>query len=845
METRLFSKRSWRWPWQDRLKPLQPEQAAAHVERGRTVLAQPPDSELPLPVKSAHELSLACGSGPPELSEMARQGFRFQALVGGLKACVGVYGAYLALTPGSGVDQLELLDPRSQLPIPATRDELSQVSAYYERENPLESQGYTFWDRDGERIASYLAGPGERIGREHPWFELDHHDPAPRLEAMHRLLEAVPLSTATRALPEYLAGAALVDCGRTPEEQEALAGVALERWPELRETAARLSPQGRVELVRFCPDGKLRPELANQLTSARDVLALQGELPDWKRRFLEGLADLDPAIQKLALKELSAQTPEQLGRALVGVSRQLRSDPTNRGWQRAADLGRVALESLQGLSVPTLVNPGSTVALCETALDHAGEPESSVGLLASQAVREQGYTRSWEDAVLVGRMYVERLAHLPAPALALAVDDLENPGSYTRLYEGVLKSPEPADLGALAADLSQELRGAPYQTAWQDARRAGRAFVGLLSTPSCQAARRLGEVTNPGSAVLVYEGALRSPAGSLDELAALGLELSQKVRNKENDGYRNAWWDAAATGRAFLEELAGDSDGCRAALQVERTHHPGSLVAVYEGALAEPRAETGALGRKLSQVVREKPYPSKTWEDAALVGRAFLRGLNEESPALKVEGLQHPGSYVMLYEATLEGADPLNAVMSRPYPNIARDGLQVAEMLVSALTADSQGRLLERVSAGLAPEHRLAFLREALEQPVGLDVTRSAEGVLEVLANQTGVDTDRVARQALELLRPRVEDRALLGYVERAIASTTPGEPLRVLDMLANLSFLKPSATTVVETADHVQILGSRVKVRKPQAVAADPGGSAGHVRGAGERSPGEGSWVS
>ncbi len=857
METRFFSERSWRWPWQDRLKPLQPEQAADQVERGRAVLAQPPDSELPLPVKSAHELSLASGSGPPELSEMARQGFRFQAQVGGVKACVGVYGAYLALTPGSGVDQLELLDPRSQLPIPAARDELSRVSAYYGRENPLESQGYTFWDRDGVRIASYLAGPGQRIGREHPWFELDGNDPAPRLEAMHRLLEAVPLSTATRALPEYLAGGALVDCARTPEEQVALAGLALEHWPELHETAARLSPQGRVELIRLCPDGKLRPELTGQLTLARDVLAVSGELPDWKRRFLEGLAELDPSTQKLALKELSAETPQQLGRALVGVSRQLRAEETSRGWQRAADLGKVALERLQGLKVPTLANPGSTVTLCETALEHTDEPEPSVGLLATQAVREQGYPRSWEDAVLVGRMYVDRLAHLPAPALALAVDDLKNPGSYTRLYEGVLKSPEPADLGALAADLSQELRGAPYQTAWQDAQTAGQAFVGHLGTPSCQAARRLGKVTNPGSAVLVYEGALRSPAATSDDLAALGLELSQKVRAKEDDGYPRAWWDAAAAGRAFLEQLADDSAACRAALQVETTHHPGSLVAVYEGALAEPRAEAGALGRKLSQVVREKPYPSRTWEDAVKVGRGFVQALSQQpgpALALKVDGLVNPGSYVMTYEATLDslgrdatstGSAAVSAVLSRGYQNISLEGLKVAEVFAGALPPDSQGRLLDRVSASLSPGHRLAFLREALELPAPAAAPEAAERVLEVVANLTGMgpgQADQVAREALTLLRPQVEDPALVAYLDRGIGSTSPGEPVRILDMLANVSFFKPSATTVVEREDHVQILGSRVKVRKPQAVVADPGGSAGQVRSTtGGPAPGEG----
>lgn len=841
METRFFVERSWRWPWQDRLKPLASEQAARRIEQGHELLAQPADSDLPLPVRNREELSLASGSGPPELSEMARQGFRFQARVAGTAACVGVYGAYLALTPGSGVDQLQLLDPRSQLPIPAGADDLSKVSAYYASENELESQGYTFWNPQGQRIASYLAGPGALIGREQPWFSLDARDPGPRIQAMEKLLEAVPLGTATRALPEYLAGGALVDQARTPQEEAALAAVALERLPELRDTAAKLTPQGQVELVRLCPDGKLRPELVSQLSRARDVLALSGQLPDWKRRFLEGLSGLDPATQKLALRELSAESPPQMARALAGVSQKIRSEGTNQAWVQAASLGKVAVESLQGLKVPELINPGSTVTLCEVALEHAGEPEAEVGLLASQAVREKGYPKSWEDAVLVGRLYVERLAHLPAPALALAVDGMVNPGSYTRLYEAVLRDPSPIDLGTRAAEISQELRGSTYLTAWEDAQNAGRAFVSQVESPACRAARRLTEVRNPGCAVLVYEGALASQAGTTEELAALGLELSQKVRNKESDGYRNAWWDAVAAGQAFLEEMAADSDACRAALQVERTHHPGSLVAVYEGVLAEPRAEIGALGRKLSEVVREKPYPSHTWEDAVLVGRGFVRGLEEESPALKVEGLQHPGSYVMLYEATLEGADPFRAVMSRPYPNIARDGLQVAEMLAGELPADSQGWLLERVSVGLSAEHRLAFLREALEQPVGLDVAASAEGVLEVLANQTGVDTDQVARQALERLRPRVEDAALLGYVERGLASTTAGEPLRVLDMMANMDFLKPSATTVLETADHVQILGSRVKVRKPQAVVADPSGSAGHVRAAAERSPGEG----
>ncbi len=840
MQTRLFAERSWRWPWQDRLKPLASEQAARRIEHGHEVLAQPADSDRLLPVRSRQELSLANGPGPPELSEMARQGFRFQARVAGTAACVGVYGAYLALTPGSGVDQLQLLDPRSQLPIPAGPDDLGKVSDYYARENELESQGYTFWSPQGQRIASYLAGPGALIGREQPWFSLDAQDPGPRIEAMEKLLEAVPLGTATRALTEYLAGGALVDQARTAEEETALAALALERWPELQDTAAKLSPQGQVELIRLCPDGKLRPELVSQLSRARDVLALSGELPEWKRRFLEELSGLDPATQKLALQELSAESPDQMARALAGVSQKIRSEGTNLAWVRAASLGRVAVESLQGLKLPELVNPGSTVTLCEIALEHAGEPEAEVGLLASQAVRKKGYRQSWEDAVLVGRMYVERLAHLPAPALARAVDDLANPGSYTRIYEAVLKDPCPTDLGTLAAAISQALRGSKYPNAWQDAQKAGHAFVGQVESPACRAARRLTGVRNPGCAVLVYEGALGSKASTTDELAALGLELSQKVRDKEKDGYSNAWWDAAAAGRAFLEELAADSDACRAALLVETTHHPGSLVAVYEGTLAEPRTEVGALGRKLSQVVRDKPYPSRTWEDAVLVGRGFVRGLDEESPALKVAGLQHPGSYVMLYEATLEGDDPLSAVMGRAYPNIARDGLQVAEMLASELPADSQGRLLERVSAGLSTEHRLAFLREALEQPVELDVTGSAEGVLEVLANQTGVDTDRVARQALEVLRPRLEDPALLGYVERGLNSNTPGEPLRVLDMLANLNFLKPSATTVLETADHVQILGSRVKVRRPQAVVSDPSGSAGHVRPAAERSPGE-----
>jgi hypothetical protein len=350
-------------------------------------------------------------------------------------------------------------------------------------------------------------------------------------------------------------------------------------------------------------------------------------------------------------------------------------------------------------------------------------------------------------------------------------------------------------------------------------------------------------VTNPGSAVIVYEASLRSSAAVLEDVGKLGAELSEKVRDKSKDGYNNAWWDAAAAGKAFCQQLASDSAACRGALSSETTFNPGSIVATYEGVLAEPRGDVGVLGRKLSQVVRDKNYSSSSWDDAVKVGRGFLKACSDEpgpALALQVGALVNPGSYVMTYEASLEtcgqeawraGTAAVNAVMSRSYPDIAAEGLKVAEVYAAALPPESLGGLLSRVSVDLDVAPRLAFLRDALEQPAPGSPQKSAEAVLQALANAQGVrpeQADQVAREALRHLMPGVSDPAMTASMRKGIDSNEKAEPVRVLDMLAHMEFLKPSASTVVEEEDFVQILGSRVKVRKPAApVAEDDGGSA------------------
>lgn len=795
-------------PWQERMKTVSAQEAAHKVERGDTVWARPADAEVTLPVASPEQLRVASGAeAPADLSELARSGFAFQARVAGALASVGVYGAYLALMPGTGVDQLALLDPRSQLPIEVPREEFGQVNAYYARENKLENEGYTFWNGEGQRVASYL---GTHLGREEPWFELG--DEQTKLRAMEALRAEVSLETALRALPEYLAGGPLVGCSERPEERVALADLALESRPELAEMAARLSPAGRVALVEACPDGKLRPF---DPPTVQD--ALIQPLDDWKRSFVESLEPLEAATQKLALRELSAPSPEELGARLVGVSKSIREAGD---WKGAAALGAAALKALHGIEAPALINPGSTVALCESYLEHRDPVK------ASEAVRGMGYDKSWQDAVTVGRTFVARLGTRLAEE-ALKVQNMEAPGSFVRLYEGVLEGQTPADI--LVA-----IRGSGYTSAWSDARAAGKVFVESIDTPACQAARRLGRVHNSGTAVHTYEAALRSEAATPEELGALGVSLSETIRAKTN--YTDAWWDAALIGKAFCAELARGSAVCRAALDVEEVHNPGSIVAVYDGVLTSPRAEVGALGRQLSQTVRDKNYQRNSWQDAAKVGRAFVAALGDES-ALAVANLFNPGSFVMTYEAALEnaGQDParvgvaaVNAVLSRNYSNITQDALEVAESYSRALPPDGLGRLLADISTGLPSTARLTFLREALEAPAPATPQKSAEAVLTALANVQEVDSDSAARTALLALKPAVSDPAMQAYMQKGVDSTQPGEPVRILDMLAHREYFKPEQASVLEGKEFVQILGSRVKVRKTPPVNGDGTGGAG-----------------
>ncbi len=807
METRFFAERGWRLPWQDRLKTVSAREASERVERGDAVWAQPADAEVPLPVASREQLRVASGSeAPADLSELARSGIAFQARVAGARACVGVYGAYLALTPESGVDQLALLDPRSQLPMEVPREEFGKVNAYYARENKLETEGYTFWNSQGQRVASYL---GTHLGREEPWFELGGEEA--KLRAMDALRAEVSLETAVRALPEYLAGGALVGCSERPEERVALAEMALKSRPELQEMAARLTPEGRVALVEACPDGKLRAFVP---PSAQDALAQP--LPDWQRSFVDSLRPLPARTQKLALQELSAQSPDELGARMAGVSRAVRDQGD---WKGAAALGVAALKALHGIEAPALINPGSTVALCESYLEHRDPAK------ASEAVRGMGYEKSWNDAVTVGRTFVSRLG--PAGGAALEIQNMAAPGSFVRLYEGVLKGQSPADILV-------EIRGSGYNSAWSDARVAGKVFVEATDTPTCRAARQLGDVHNPGTAVHTYEAALRSDAATLEDVGALGVTLSKTIRALE--GYGNAWWDAAAIGKAFCAELAPNSRACRAALGVEDVFNPGSIVAVYDGVLSSPRSEVGALGRQLSQTVRDKNYASNSWQDAVKVGRAFVAEVGDAS-ALAVEGLFNPGSFVMTYEAALEnagqdtarvGAAAVSAVMSRPYTNITQDGLKVAESYARALPPDGVGKLLTDVSTGFPDAARLVFLREALDEPGAATPQKCAEVVLTALANVQQVDADSVARAALQALKPAVSDPAMQGYLQKGIDSRQNGEPVRILDMLAHFEYFKPEQASVVEREDFVQILGSRVKVRKPPPTVGDPTGGAG-----------------
>lgn len=801
METRFFQERSLKLPWQGRLKPVSPDQARRGLEQGKEVWAQPDDAELPLPVRTAEQMQTALDGPAGDLSELSRKGFAFQGRVAGQAASVGAYGAYLALLPRGGVEDLQLLEPATRLPIPARSETLSDINAFYSRENE-----FAYWNAAGERIASYRGEhePGSQLGGNVPWFKLDGKERQTRLDAMAELTARVSEETAARTLEDYLAGGSLVDCATRPEEQLALAELALGKRPALQEQAASLPPAARVALVRA---GKPL------------------EIPAW----VDGLPAAD---RELVLAELDAASPEELGRRLAAVSKQLRSVGTQESWKRAATFGAACLRGLYGLEAPDVVNPGSTVALCETYFEHPDQPA-----LASQAVRDKGYEKSWQDAVKVGRMLVEHRSDRPACALALQVEGLECPGSYTRLYEAVLENPDPPDLGALAADISVKLRSSGYTQAWSEASKAGRAFVKAMSLP----ARELGSVRNPGSAVIVYEASLRSQARTMDEIAALGLELSQQVRAKKS--YVKPWWDAAEVGRAFCQHLARQSPAARAAVNTETVFNPGSIVAVYEGVLADPRAEVGPLGRQLSQVVRGKNYPEQSWNDAVKVGRAFVAGLPHADPALQVADLTHPGSYVMTYEACLEtaGQEPwrvgtaaVNAVMSRNYDKVALDALKVAESYRHELPPDSLGRLLDQVSQGTSNLQRLGFLREALEQPAPATPQAAAEGVLSALANNPG-QNDELARKALGLLESQVEDPAMRAYLRKGIDSQQPAEPVRILDMLAHQSFFQPPSATVVEQDSYVQILGSRVKVRKPAPTVSDEDGSTARDEGAGQ----------
>lgn len=684
----LVRRPRWRMPWSDTYQPASADQVAAALEKDR-LHVRSPDGSLLLPVHTAEDFQeLATLSGvsheplseadlEQELRRLAEQGFRFFAQHDGVLGEVGLYGAYNALSdPSHGLTGLALHRADLKLPM-ATQDQLHRLGSALENEDLKTLLGL---GRSTEQKAALLSlglERGDSLGLRELGPNLSA---ASRVLIAERLLADPDLDRAT--LPDLLLPDDAVQVASRVWDLPGLAGKLM--------ADTQLSSETRLMVKEGDPLTWIDALLAKKTDQGwRDAARIGRAAVET----LAGTPTADAALEvselhhvgsKVRLYKAVLQAPEQdLAPLGLKLSQELRATGYDQAWSEAAEVGRAFAARLTDSPAAraavaahaAMEAPGSRTRAYEAVLSQpdlrTAEDTARLGRALSEELRNTGYNCAWKDAANLGEAFMHQL-NTPAARAALAARGLEAPGSRTRLYEAVMDAPlasGPEELGALGKQVSETLRGTTYQCAWQDAARAGQAFVEQLDTPAARAALRATDLEAPGSRTRLYEAVMADPTpADARSLGELGKKVSQELRGTT---YSCAWRDARRAGKAFVEELRTFPDSAllaEAAAAVGTTNNPGSEVRLYEAVLADPtRRDCLALA---DEVAAEIPasYTNRAADVEQIrqaLGSAFsMTSLDEEARAfleLATEGLPTGARQALIQTLAASPAAPARA----------------------------------------------------------------------------------------------------------------------------------------------------------------------------------------
>ena len=344
---------------------------------------------------------------------------------------------------------------------------------------------------------------------------------------------------------------------------------------------------------------------------------------------------------------LSAETTEDtvaLGKLGREVSQELRETNYDKSWSDATEAGEAFCQQLAALgsvsaeaalTVGDINHVGSRTRVYEAVMDSPLSSPGKLGAKISETLRSTTYNKAWQDAKAAGEAFVNHLhREQPSPILeaATTVQDLRHTGSWTRVYEAVLKNAQAdtaREVGEIGKELSVELRGTTYDHAWSDAAKAGKAFCQVLDrhdSATASAAARCGVLHHPGSRTRLYEAALNNAGAGAEQLGRVGAQVSRQLRGTT---YDNAWRDARTAGQAFLEELNERGSGplVSLALGLSDLHHVGSNTRLYEAVLENSEVsdpiELAELSANLIKDLAGSGY-DHAGLDAARVGERLL-----------------------------------------------------------------------------------------------------------------------------------------------------------------------------------------------------------------------------
>ncbi|MGE0494560.1 MAG: hypothetical protein AB7S38_35450 [Vulcanimicrobiota bacterium] len=682
-----FSWRSkWHMPWSDPIRPMSAEEVVSTLARGETErLSVSAPEQLTLPVRSRqdlHELASLAGHGDQaaklqqDLRFLAEQGFRFWAHRGEEQGEVGLYGAYNALTdPNHGLSKLtarrgELSLPVGQTTPRALRERIEELGDLASVQALM-----ALGQKTGER-AALLDLALEKTSVE-PLGKID-----PSLSSQARVALADRLFANPKADLSELSQAPLPAADELKVAQKALQERRTDPLTERLLADDQIHQSTRLMVARATLAGTVEPDLAKRASGWMQSLCDSNTNQGWSDAARVGQAaceclpdnlsaqvalSVEPLkhpgsqvrLYRAALDQPAATGPELAAQGHE-LSEGLRGTGYDHAWSDAAKVGRAfvkelaqrpefALSAQAALGAEAMKAPGSFTRVYEAVMAAPGRSPEQVAALGrelSVTLRGTTYESAWQDADKLGRAFVETLANCPETApvmgVALRAQGLEAPGSRTRLYEAVLGAPlasTPEELGKLGRDLSIELRGTTYKCAWQDADRAGRAFVeALAELPEGVAARAAlrPELAAPGSRTRTYEAVLAQPTvNDPVALGALGNSISVELRGTT---YDCAWKDSRKAGLAFVEglqEFPATRNLALAVASAAPTAAPGSDVRLYEAVLADPLCtDLAAMGQRVADSIPAS-YSSRVADQAAvratLQSAASTAGLDEQN----------------------------------------------------------------------------------------------------------------------------------------------------------------------------------------------------------------------